>query len=88
MHFVDLNPNHLDALCEENRKWKLRSSDAGHLYCFGQALIVMPDLQLFTMDEEMTQAAQRSQLPLWPLPPPAIRERRASYRTRKATTPP
>jgi predicted nucleic acid-binding protein len=65
LRFVDLPSAKYDDLTAQNRDWRLRAADAGHLYCFRQVLFALPDVQLVCFDAEIHTAARAASLPLW-----------------------
>jgi predicted nucleic acid-binding protein len=83
--YVDLSPDHMDKLGRANREWRLRASDAGHLYCFQQISFVLPDIRLVSSDAELIAAAATMGLFLWTPPTggasdrPQVRETPAEY---------
>jgi hypothetical protein len=84
--YIDLSPEQTEGVGRANREWRLRASDAGHLYCFHQVSFVLPDIELVCFDDEITAAANALGLPVWaPRPagePPdhaAVRERHPGY---------
>jgi len=84
-HNVDLSPEQIDKIGRANREWRLRASDAGHLYCFQQVSFVLPDVQLVCFDDEISAAAGVLGLSVWGPPPartpdrPMVRERSGGY---------
>ena len=92
MYFLDLPSEEIERICTINRNWKLRSADAGHLYCFQRTSLIIPDLQFVCFDEEMILVVQHLSLKLWQpvppdIPPSQVRERRPSYsRKRRRVT--
>ena len=61
---IGLGSEHYASLCAFNRGLALRAADAGHLFVFDQLLQHVPQLKLFTFDEEMKKAAQKIGLPI------------------------
>lgn len=89
LDFLDLESEDMDRICSANRNWRLRAADAGHLYCFQRAALVVPDLQLVCFDAEMAKVARGLGLRLWQPPgqeppvPARVRERPAPYGRKK-----
>ncbi len=83
--FLDLSIQDITGICAANRIWRLRAADAGHLYCFHQALSVLPDIQLVCFDDEMVTVARNEGFRLWRPPEEdaaslaLVRETRSSY---------
>ena len=84
--YMDLTPKQTESAGTANREWRLRASDAGHLYSFQQASLVFPDIQLICFDEEIVAAARGLKLSVWvPVAEgdssggTAVREARAGY---------
>ena len=63
--YMDLTPEQTASVGRANREWRLRASDAGHLYSFQQASLVFPDIQLICFDEEIVAVARRLRLSVW-----------------------
>ena len=53
------------ALCEFNRPLRLRSADAGHLFCCERLARAIPELTLVSFDDEMLAAARKLRLRIW-----------------------
>ena len=89
IQYVEIPAAQFEALCRVNREWRLRASDAGHLYCFRQCSVVIPDLELVCFDTEIVEAAEKAGLRLWrtsgagPGTSLLVRERRGRYGSRK-----
>ncbi len=83
IRYVDMPSGDVKALCRANREWALRAADAGHLYVFKKALLIMPDIELICFDRELCAIAKKQRLPLWREMGEGtaglLRERRASY---------
>lgn len=62
---LDLDPSLWSVLCAFNRALRLRASDSAHLFVFERAVSVIPGLSLFTLDEEMSRAADGIGLPVF-----------------------
>jgi len=60
--WLDVPSADYPALLTLNQRHRLRSADAGHLYCFQRAAHVLPDLQLVSFDTELTTAARAENL--------------------------
>ena len=56
--FIDLEPNDYPALGKVIQKHKLRSADAGHLFCLKQAKKLRSSICFACFDEELTKAAE------------------------------
>ena len=85
LRFEHIPQEELSRLCSQNREWRLRAADAGHLFCFTRVAAVIPDVQLVTFDDEMLAVARRLALPLWSPSPPAtgrVREDAVAYQAR------
>ena len=63
--WIDLGAQKFERICALNHKARLRAGDAGHLFCFQQASIVLPDLKLVCFDEEICAAATKLRLCVW-----------------------
>lgn len=51
--WIDLGSEKFEQICAFNQKANLRAGDAGDLFCFQQASIVVPDPTLICFDEEI-----------------------------------
>jgi predicted nucleic acid-binding protein len=56
--FIGLEPSDYPALGKVIQKHKLRSADAGHLFCLRQAKKLRPSICFVCFDEELTKAAE------------------------------
>jgi predicted nucleic acid-binding protein len=65
LHFADLEPSEMAALCRTNREWRLRAADAGHLYVFSRLAEVFPGIELVCCDEEMIASGCHMGYSLW-----------------------
>jgi len=65
MEWLDVETSWFPRVCELSREHRLRSADAGHLLCFQQAAMVLPDLVLVCFYVEMVSAAKREDLTVW-----------------------
>jgi hypothetical protein len=63
--WLDLPATDFPAMAKANETWRLRSADAGHLYCFQQAAQILPDLHLVCFDRELSAAARAEKLRVW-----------------------
>lgn len=57
--FLEIPESDYTELANKNKKWKLRSADAGHLYCFEKFLLVYPEATFVTLDSELRAAAKK-----------------------------
>jgi hypothetical protein len=63
--WLDLPATDFPAITKANETWRLRSADAGHLYCFQRAAQIFSDLQLVCFDRELGVAARAEKLRVW-----------------------
>lgn len=63
--WIELGSQKFEQICTFNRKAGLRATEAGHLFCFQQASIVLPDLKLVCFDEEICAAVIKLRLHVW-----------------------
>ena len=82
--YVDLSVEQTAGVGRANRDWRLRASDAGHLYCFQQVAFALPDMQLICFDEEINTAASAIGLSIW-TPPAAGMPDRVQVREKART---
>lgn len=57
--FLEISENDYSELVNRNKKWKLRSADAAHLFCYEKFLLVYPEITLVTLDLELRAAAKK-----------------------------
>jgi hypothetical protein len=59
--FLHLSPNSNDhpSLLKLLKEHRLRSADAGHLFCLKQAKKIFPDLEFICFDKELIRAAEK-----------------------------
>ena len=81
IHFIDIPAGRLDALCQSNREWRLRATDAGHLFCFQLAAYVIPEMEFVCFDDEIVTAASKAGMRLWSPPSEPMAPLGASERT-------
>jgi hypothetical protein len=65
LSYADIPPARLTDVARENRVWRLRAADAGHLFCFRQLSIVFPGIRMVCFDTEICAAVRAARLPLW-----------------------
>jgi len=65
LNLIELNPRDHPALRAFNRGLGLRAADAGHLFLFDRLAREIDDMQLVTLDREMSHAAKDLAMPLY-----------------------
>ena len=63
--YADIPSARFADIARENRDWRLRAADAGHLFCFRQLSTVFPGIQMVCFDSEICAAVSAAGLPLW-----------------------
>ena len=57
--WVHLPTSEWPEILKQNRFWRLRASDAAHLYAYRRAASILPELQLVTFDQEQRSLASK-----------------------------
>jgi uncharacterized protein with PIN domain len=65
LSYADIPPARCADIARENRAWRLRAADAGHVFCFRQLSTVFPGMQMVCFDTEISAAVSAAGLPLW-----------------------
>ncbi|AKJ64467.1 type II toxin-antitoxin system VapC family toxin [Kiritimatiella glycovorans] len=57
LFWIELPDHQLEALCAFNRSLRLRAADAAHLFVMERLARAVPNVKLFTYDQEMRESA-------------------------------